>query len=122
MRLAHSIPLAGHLGKTKTASRILQRFYWPTLFKDVGTYCKSCTECQKASPGKKHRAPLIPMPIVEEPFHRIAMDIVGPLPRSRKGHRYILVVCDYATWYPEALPLRSIDAEHVAEELVTLFS
>ena len=33
-------------------------------------------KCQKASPGKKHHAPLIPMPIVEEPFHRIAMDIV----------------------------------------------
>ena len=59
---------------------------------------------------------------MEEPFQRIAMDIVGPLPRSRSGKCYILVVCDYATRYPEAVPLRSIDAEHVAEELVVLFS
>ena len=36
--LAHSIPLAGHLGRNKTASRILQRFYWPTVFKDVAHY------------------------------------------------------------------------------------
>ena len=36
--------------------------------------------------------------------------------------RYVLVVCDYATRYPEAIPLKSIDAEHVAEELVVLFS
>ena len=50
------------------------------------------------------------------------MDIVGPLPRSRSGNRYILVVCDYATRYPEAMPLRNIDAEHVAEELVKMFS
>ena len=48
------------------------------------------------------------------------MDIVGPLPRSRSGKRFILVVCDYATRYPEAVPLRSTDAEHIAEELVQI--
>jgi transposase InsO family protein len=56
------------------------------------------------------------------PFDRIAMDIVGPLPKSRKGNRYILVVCDYATRYPEAIPLRTIEAETIAEELMSLFS
>ena len=50
------------------------------------------------------------------------MDIVGPLPRSRAGHKYILVMCDYAIRYPEAVPLRSIDTEHVAEELIKLFA
>lgn len=50
------------------------------------------------------------------------MDIVGPLPRSKAGNRYILVLCDYATRYPEAVPLRSIDAEHVAEELIKIFA
>jgi len=62
------------------------------------------------------------LPIIDTPFQRIAMDIVGPLPRSRQGHRYILVMCDYATRYPEAVALRSIDAEHVAEELVKVFA
>ena len=50
------------------------------------------------------------------------MDIVGPLPRSRSGHCYILVMCDYATRYPEAIPLRSIDAEQIAEELIKIFA
>ena len=50
------------------------------------------------------------------------MDIVGPLPRSRSGHCYILVICDYATHYPEAIPLRSIDAEHIVEELIKVFA
>ena len=122
LRLAHSIPLAGHVGKRKTADRILQRFYWPTLFKEVDVYCRSCPECQKTAPGRGHRAPLIPLPIIDEPFRRIAMDIVGPLPKSRAGHRYILVICDYATRYPEAVALRSIDAEHVAEELMKVFA
>ena len=91
LRIAHSIPLAGHLGRNKTTSRILQRFYWPTVFKDVASYCKSCSECQKTSTKRAPPAPLIPLPIIDEPFSRIAMDIVGPLPRSRSGKKYILV-------------------------------
>ena len=50
------------------------------------------------------------------------MDIVGPLPRTASGKRYIVVVCDYATRYPEAVALSSTDAEQVAEELVRIFS
>ena len=41
---------------------------------------------------------------------------------SHSGNRYILVICDYATRYPEAVPLRSIEAKRIAEELVKIFS
>ena len=122
LKLAHEIPLAGHMGWKKTAQRILQRFYWPSLFRDVKEFCEACGECQKTAPGRKIRAPLIPLPVIDESFHRIAMDIVGPLPRSRAGNKYILVICDYATRYPEAIPLRSTDAGHVAEELLKVFA
>ena len=122
LTLAHDIPLAGHLGKDKTARRVLQRFYWPTLYRDVADHCRSCAVCQKSARVKPPRVPMIPLPIMTEPFTRIAMDIIGPLPRSRSGKKYVLVVCDYATRFPEAIPLKSIDAEHIAEELAVLFS
>ena len=50
------------------------------------------------------------------------MDVVGPLPRSRSGNKYVLVLCDYATRYPEVVPLRNVEAETVAEELVKVFA
>lgn len=51
------------------------------------------------------------------------MDIVGPLPHSSSGKRYILVICDYATRYPEAIALHSIDAPTIiAEKLVKFFA
>ena len=65
---------------------------------------------------------MVPLPVVDIPFGRMAMDLVGPLPRSRSGNRYVLVLCDYATRYPEAIPLRHIDAEMIAEELVQIFA
>ena len=49
LQLAHSIPLAGHMGRDRTATRILKRFFWPNIFKDVADYCHSCPECQKAA-------------------------------------------------------------------------
>jgi len=122
MKLAHTTPLAGHLGKNKTVNRVLQRFYWPTIFRDVAKFCRSCEPCQLAVGRKPARAPLILLPVITQPFSQVAMDIVGPLPLTRRGKRYVLVVCDYATRYPEAVALRSIDAETIAEELVSIFS
>ena len=122
IKIAHEIPMAGHLGRNKTAKRILAHFDWPTLFRDVREFCRSSDRCQKAGGRKCGKVPLIPLPIMSVPFQRIPMDIVGPLPKSNKGNRYILVICDYATRYPEAIPLRSIEAETIAEELVVLFS
>ena len=50
------------------------------------------------------------------------MDIIGPLPRSRSGNCYVLVLCDYATRYPEAITLKSIDATHVTDEIINIFA
>ena len=122
LRLAHNIPMAGHLVKKKTADRILARFYWPGVYRDVEEHCQTCSPCQKSSTRRVKKAPLVPLPIMDEPFRRIAMDIVGPLPRSNSGKRYILVICDYATRYPEAIALRSIDVNAIAGELLSFFA
>ena len=45
LKLGHSFPLAGHLGKSKTQNRILLRFYWATMYKDVAQVCKTCVPC-----------------------------------------------------------------------------
>ena len=50
------------------------------------------------------------------------MDIVCPLPKSRSGNRYVLVICDYAIRYSDAVAMRTIDAENVAEELMKLIA
>ncbi|KAG6930496.1 hypothetical protein G0U57_003644, partial [Chelydra serpentina] len=63
------------------------------------------------------------LPIREEPFQKVAMNRVGPLSRAtRSGKKYILVVVDFATRYPEAVPLSSIEADTVADALLTIFS
>lgn len=123
LHLGHTIPWSGHLGKEKTESRISRRFYWPGFHSDIIEYCKSCPECQlSARSSRGLKAPLISLPIIDTPFKRIAMDIVGPLERSRAGNRYILVIGDYATRYPEVFPLKNVKARQIANCLIQLFS
>nr|XP_015210947.1 PREDICTED: uncharacterized protein LOC107078390 [Lepisosteus oculatus] len=121
LNLAHSHLMGGHLGVKKTSERLLSRFFWPGIYKAVEKYCRECPECQKSAP-QPYRNPLIPLPIIETPFERIGMDLVGPLIRTTKGHQYILVIVDYATRYPEAIPLRAATAKNIARELVQLFA
>ena len=67
--------------------------------------------------------PLGRLPLIDTPFKRVAVDIVGPIePRSNNRLRYILTMMNYATGYPEAISLPSIETERVAEELVEMFS
>ena len=69
------------------------------------------------------KVPLQKMPLIDNPFRRVAIDLVGPLsPPSEEGHRYILRLVDFSTRYPEAVPLKKIDTETVAEALVDIFS
>ena len=124
MKLLHDSIMGGHLGINKTLERINSVFYWPDMAGDVMRYCKSCDICQKTiSKGRMSKVPLEKMPLIDMPFKRVAVDIVGPIfPTSEEGHRYLLTLVDYATRYPEATPLKKIDTPTVAEALVDMFS
>lgn len=123
LHLAHTIPWSGHLAHQKTYNRISSRFYWPSMYTDVRTYCSTCPVCQKTSAVRRSaRAPLYPLPVISTPFRRIAMDIVGPLERSSSSNQYILVISDYATRYPEAFPLRTITTAKIIPALDQFFS
>lgn len=124
LKLAHESTMAGHFSTKKTVSRILAEFWWPGCQADCNRFCRSCDMCQRTYPrGKVTKAPLGDMPVIDVPFQRIAVDIVGPLdPPTYRKNRYILTIVDYATRYPDAIPLPGIEAERVAEALVDVFS
>ena len=122
LSLAHD-NISGHLGVRKTYDRILRYFYWPGLKSSVVDFCRTCHVCQMT--GKPNQiippAPLKPIPAVSEPFERILIDCVGPLPKTKSGYQYLLTVMCTATRYPEAFPLRSLKAKPVIKALTNFF-
>lgn len=56
-----------------------------------------------------------------EAFEKIALDIVGPLPLSEKGNKYILTLQDDLTKYSQAYALPNLIAETIADCFVRNF-
>lgn len=124
MSLAHESLMGGHLGIKKTLSRIQNNLFWPGMSSETARYCRSCDECLRTvDTGRVTRAKLGRMPVIQEPFSRVAVDLVGPIePRASDGSRYIFTIVDYATRYPEAIALKNIDTVCVVEALLEVFS
>ncbi len=78
---AHCNPMAGPLGEAKTHERLLARFFWPGIHENVRRWCVACQECQMVNPPATAKAPLRPLLLMEVPFERIGMDLIGPLER-----------------------------------------
>ena len=85
--------------------RILNHFFWPGMKDDVRRFCLSCDICQRnINKGCVPKVPLGKMPLIDTPFKRVEVDIVGPIhPPSADGHKYILTLVDYSTRYPEVV-------------------
>ena len=87
----HDGVAGAHLGGMKSLMKIKARFRRPKTTKEVHCYCDRCLTCANCKPRAKPRAPLWSF-TSSNPMQRIHIDIVAPLPRSRRGNRYILTV------------------------------
>ena len=123
MYAGHDVPLSGHRGKTKTLTLISRRFYWPNMNDDIAYYVRSCHICQAASHKSIKKAPMCIAKLAATPFDHVCLDIIGPLlPASTRRHQYILTCVDQATRYADAIPLKNIDSEAVADAMMEMFS
>ncbi|XP_068204610.1 uncharacterized protein [Palaemon carinicauda] len=121
LHMTHNVS-SSHLGIRKTLSAV-QLFYWPGIRKGVTEYCKSCAVCQLV--GKPNQiikpAPLQPIPVLPEPFDKVILDCVGPLPKSKKQNQYMITMMCSSIRYPDAYPLRNISSKTLIPVLIKKF-
>ena len=119
IRALHDTALAGHLGYHKTYERIKDKFYWPQMATEIKNYCQTCHACQMHKPPSRiRRSPLKPLEAVYNPFDRIAMDLIGPLPETMRNNVYVLTITDYCTRWAEAIPIPNKTAQTVADAVL----
>ena len=109
----HNEPLGGHLARDITYNKIASRYYWPGMYKTVDNWVRTCDVCQRQG-RPKPKEPLHPIP-VGQPFDRVGIDYVGPLPRTTKGNRYIIVATEYLTKWVEASATPDCTAQTTAQ-------
>ena len=113
----HAGSVGRHLGQSKTLQKLKDRFYWPGHYNDVMKWCLLCPSCvTRKSPSPKAKAPLQPI-LVGQPMQMVAVDLLGPFPRSQKGNCYKLVASDYFTKWCEAYAIPNMEAITVAKYL-----
>ena len=120
LELAHGSPVGGHFGVQKTVEKIKQRFHWLNTAKDVNYLCENCPTCNRHKTHTSNRGALIPI-YTKAPFERVAMNIVGPLPRTQRGIRYILTVVDNFTKHVTAYALPDQEAVTIARVFLNEF-
>ena len=77
------------------------------LQKQFGLWTKQCLACQKAEIQRHVKAPIISYPPPDRHFDCVNIDIVGPLAPS-EGNRFLLIMVDRFTRWPEAIPLKEV--------------
>lgn len=97
----HSEPTAGHLGTRKTVARIGKNYYWPGMSRDISKFISKCKVCLEYKVPQIKPAGYMHTLHPEHPWEVVCIDFVGPLPRSTKGCKYILVAQDKLTKWVE---------------------
>ena len=116
----HDSPSAGHLGFTKTLSQLKDNVYWVGMAADTQVYCDSCDVCNRSKPPHPPQLPLVNTPI-GKPWEMVGVDVLK-VPISCHGSQYILVIQDYFTKWPVAIPMKDQTANTIVQALVSTFS
>ena len=118
----HNDPSAGHLGVSKTLEKVQRKFYWHGMREDAEMRVRRCAPCAVVNdPCKLPKAPFINIK-AGHPLRRVAIDIVGPTPRSTSGHDWLLVVSDHFTKFAQAFPVRNTSAVTLAKKVMDAVS
>ncbi|XP_033218334.1 uncharacterized protein LOC117173800 [Belonocnema kinseyi] len=106
----HDAPLSGHPGADVTIRAIQTFFFWPGMNREIHRYVSGSHICICSKPMRA-RIPDTQSPRIDRrAWETVAVNLMGPYPRTRYGNHFILVVTDLFTRWVEAFPLRASDA------------
>ncbi|KAG3195861.1 hypothetical protein PC128_g8146 [Phytophthora cactorum] len=90
----HDTPVGGHLGRENTYGSVSTMYWWPKLYKWVGTYVRTCETRQRTKSSPHAAAPLASLSVPTGCWQSISMDIVFGLSKDKAGNTGVVVFVD----------------------------
>ena len=120
LKLAHE----GHPGINKMKQRLRDTVWWPGIDGAAERHVKECTACIVSNKAGTNvpTPPLQPLEYPARPWQKVALDIVGELKGLPENHRYLLVLIDLHSKWPEIRATASITTSAVREFLADCFA
>ena len=116
--LYHTSLFAGHQGVVKTYLMMKDKFFIPNLMHYLRSFIKGCHICQLSQSNKLPTRQLQPQIYLNyRPMSKLSMDL-KVMPRSQKGHKFILCIIDEMMNYLITVPIYHSRSEEVGEALI----
>ncbi len=109
----------GHSREERIQVEVCRRYFWRNRTQDVKVVVRVCQHCQMVKRTGSIRSEdeeLKSIPICDL-FYKVAMDTVGPLPKTKSGNKYILVAIDHYSKWCEARVVADHGAKTTAKFL-----
>ena len=120
LKLAHAHVSAGHPGPARTIKQARKYFFWPRMVNDIKSFVGNCTICQRVKTGGNPLLPLKTYPTPKESWETVSVDLIGPLPMTERGNKYLLVMVDHLSRYCALGALQTKTAEEVADKITEI--
>lgn len=112
--LTHYSMLAGHPGQNQMYETLRRIYYWPHMPGDIWAIVRNCHQCARNRLKlRKHKNSLNLFPAME-PLQSLAIDLVGPLTKTKNGNQFLLVTTCRFSKLTSVVPSRRTDAYNVA--------
>ena len=119
MHLLHHSKSGGHAGGLRMYSTLRRYEYWPSIAVDVYNFLRNCMSCARQRIRLRRHNSFLKLLPATKPGEQVAIDLLGPLPRTRAGYEYILVITDRFYKMTKVHALREISAYQVAKAICT---
>jgi transposase InsO family protein len=113
----HNLELHAHQGRKRTTKMICARYYWRNMCENIARWIRACSACSRRKTTRPMNSGLTDLTLATNSWETVGIDLLGPLPVTEEGYRWLLTIVDQFSRWPMAIPLRGKTTGEIARAL-----
>lgn len=115
LHLAHHSKVAGNPGRTRMLAHLRRTYYWPLMAAYIASTVRLCPHCARNRLRLIHRKQPMRLFSANQLLDSVSVVLLGSLPKTKSGNRFILVMADRFIKHTQVVPLKLTTGLDVAK-------